>query len=93
IWWLERACASIAGLNAPDLLEAVDVPVQMLATSADKLVAFPAIERAALRMPRAELVRFGKETAHEILRETDPVRDRALAAIDSFLDLRAPLGD
>ncbi|MGE3693573.1 MAG: alpha/beta hydrolase, partial [Novosphingobium sp.] len=41
--WLERACASIAGLNAPDLLEAVDVPVQMLATSADKLVAFPAI--------------------------------------------------
>lgn len=91
--WLEAACASVALLDQPGLLEAIQVPVQMLATSADRLVSFPAIERAARRMPRAELVRFGKESAHEILREVDPVRDRALAVIDRFLDQMAPAGD
>ena len=30
--------------------------------------------------------RFGPEAAHELLREVDPVRLRALAAIDAFLD-------
>jgi lysophospholipase len=29
---------------------------------------------------------FGDEAGHEILREVDAVRDRALAAIDGFLD-------
>ena len=40
-------------------------------------------------LPDAELVRFGKESAHEILREVDPVRDRALREIDTFLSARA----
>ena len=44
-----------------------------------------AIERAALRIPRGELVRFGGGARHELLREADVVRDRALAAIDEFL--------
>ena len=35
------------------------------------------------------LVRFGKESAHEILREVDPVRNRALGEIDIFLSARA----
>lgn len=91
--WLERACASMARLDEPGLLEAIEVPIQLLATSDDRLVSFTAIERAALRMPRSELVRFGAESAHEILREADPVRDRALAAIGKFLDRAAPLGD
>jgi lysophospholipase len=29
---------------------------------------------------------FGEEAYHEVLREADPVRDRALAAVDDFLD-------
>lgn len=90
--WLERACASVAELDRPGVLEAVQVPVQMLGTSNDRLVSFPAIKRAAQRMPRAELVQFGEEAAHEILREVDPVRDRALAVIDRFLDQMAPQG-
>ena len=40
-------------------------------------------------LPDVELVRFGSESAHEILREADPVRDRALDAIDDFLARRA----
>jgi lysophospholipase len=36
-------------------------------------------------LPNGELVRFGPESHHEILRETDAVRDRAMDAIDAFL--------
>lgn len=84
--WVERAYASMRALFAPGVLEAVDTPVLILATSNDELVAFEAIERAAERLPRAELVAFGKEAHHEILREVDPVRDRAMEAVAEFLD-------
>jgi lysophospholipase len=88
--WVERAYASMRALFAPGALEAMKIPVLIVATSNDKLVAFGAIERAAARLPHAELVRFGDEAHHEILREADPVRDRAMKAIDKFLDRVAP---
>ena len=84
--WIERAYASIRELKRKGVLEGIATPVLMLATSADRLVDFTAIVRAARRLPRAELVQFGPEASHEILREIDPVRDKALAAIDEFLD-------
>lgn len=83
--WVERAYASMRALFAPGRLEAVRVPVLILATDNDKLVGFGAIARAAARLPDADLVRFGQEAHHEILREADPVRSRALAAADAFL--------
>lgn len=83
--WVERAYASMRGLFAPGRLEAMTVPTVIVATSADKLVSWRAIAEAARRLPNAELVAFGSEAHHEILREVDPVRDRALAAIDDFL--------
>lgn len=88
--WIERALASIRYLEAPGVLEALDQPVLMLATRADGLVSWPAIRRAAERLPRCELVTFGRECRHEILREADPVRDRAMDAICRFLDRAAP---
>jgi lysophospholipase len=36
------------------------------------------------------VVTFGPECRHEILREVDSVRGRALAAIGDFLDSHAP---
>lgn len=91
--WIERAYASIRGLFVRGRLESVNVPVLILATANDALVDFGAIERAAQRLPRAHLVRFGAEARHEILREVDPVRDRALLAIDDFLNGAAPPRD
>jgi lysophospholipase len=44
----------------------------------------------AARLPRGELVEFGRDAAHELLREADPVRDHILAQIDCFLDRVAP---
>jgi lysophospholipase len=84
--WIRAALASMATLARPGALEAIDVPVLLLSISGDALVSAPAIARAAARLPRGELVTFGPEAYHEVLRETDPVRDRALAAIDDFLD-------
>lgn len=83
--WVERAYESIRLLNRPGILEAVEIPILMLATSVDRLVDFRAIERAVARLPNGRLLRFGAEASHEILREVDPVRDKALAAIDDFL--------
>lgn len=84
--WVERAYASMRGLLAPGVLERVQVPTLIVATSADALVGYPATAAAAARIPNAELVTFGDEARHEILREADPVRSQALAAIDGFLE-------
>ena len=83
--WVERGFASMRALAAPGVLEAMTVPTLILAATNDQLVSWPAIAAAAARLPNVELVRFGPESHHEILRETDAVRDRAMDAIDAFL--------
>jgi len=89
--WIVAALASIRVLERRGLLEAVDIPALILGTSVDRLVSWPAIRRAAARLPDARLVAFGAEARHELLRESDPVRDRALAEIAAFLDRAAPV--
>ena len=88
--WIERAYASMRSLDRPGVLENVALPVLIVATSEDRLVSPRAIERACQRLPHGELLLFGKEARHEILRETDAIRNRALDAIDAFLDRVAP---
>ena len=88
--WVKKASESMTVLTRPGLLESVQVPGLVLAAQHDLLVAAPAIRRAAARMPNAELVEFGAEAAHELLREVDPVRNRVLAHIDEFLVRAAP---
>ncbi len=83
--WVERAYQSMRGLMDGALLENVSVPVLALGTSIDKLVDFGAIRTATARLPKGELVELGKEAHHEILREVDPVRNRAMGAISEFL--------
>ncbi|KRA84318.1 lysophospholipase [Altererythrobacter sp. Root672] len=84
--WVASSLASIRQLNRPGTLEAVDTPVYIVATRADRLVGSRAIHHAATRLPRAQTLWFGPEARHEILREADPVRQRALAGIDAFLE-------
>lgn len=88
--WVERAIASIRMLDAPGLLEDVQTPILLLATTSDQLVSTPRVIADAKRLPHAETLIFGKEAAHELLREADPVRDQCLARIDQFLDAHAP---
>ena len=88
--WVRAGLASMTALNRKGLLEAVTAPVLLLSVRGDALVSAPAIDRAAARLPRSEHVVFGREAYHEVLREADPVRDRALGAIDQFLDRTLP---
>jgi lysophospholipase len=87
--WVEKAIASTRGLNEPGVIEAIKTPILLLATTADRLVDTKRITRDAGRLPNAQLLMFGKEAAHELLREADPVRDRCVSAIDDFFEQHA----
>jgi lysophospholipase len=56
-----------------------------LVAEADQLVDPRTALSVSARLPNAQIVRFGAESAHEILREADPVRNRALGEIEAFL--------
>jgi lysophospholipase len=83
--WARDAYRSAALAFTPERLAGVDLPILILGTDRDRLVSPAAIRRVAAALPRAELEMLSG-AAHEILREADPIRDRALARIDSFLD-------
>ena len=88
--WVAEAYRSTLALEAHGRLEGVTTPILILAAEQDRLVDVAAIRRAASRLPNATLRTWGTESAHEILREADPVRDAAVAEIDHFLDRNAP---
>jgi lysophospholipase len=87
--WLAQAFASTNALNASAAIEGVTTPLLLLVAEADRLVDPRTAVSVARRLPDARVVRFGAEAAHELLREADGVRDRALGEIDAFLDTRA----
>jgi lysophospholipase len=89
--WVERALDSIRMLDRPGMLEQVTTPILLMATTADQLVSTARIIKDSKRLPHAETLIFGKEAAHELLREADPVRDKCLAAITDFMDRHAPV--
>jgi lysophospholipase len=82
--WAREAYRSAEAVFTPGRLGGVDLPILILAAARDHLVSPAAIDRAAAELPRAELEVYS-DAAHEILRDSDAVRDRALARIDGFL--------
>jgi lysophospholipase len=84
--WLLEAHASTIATSAPGLLESVAVPILIIGTDGDKLVSPQAIRRFAARLPDGELTMFDTSAKHEVLRECDRVRDKAIMLIDDFLD-------
>lgn len=88
--WVIEAFRSTRALQADPRLAMMAVPVLGLVADADKLVNAKLAVATLEKLPDARIVRFGRESAHEILREADPVRERALAEIDRFLADRAP---
>lgn len=88
--WIAEAFRAGAALDRDARLANIDVPTLFLIADHDQLVSPAAARRAAARVPDARVVRFGRESAHEILREGGAVRARAFGEIDAFLDARAP---
>lgn len=88
--WLVQAFASTREQRGDSRLATLATPILMLVADEDGLVGSRAAVELARRLPNAELHQFGRESAHEILREADPVRNRALAVIDQFLATHLP---
>ena len=85
--WVNAAYRSSARLTRT-ALSRIATPTLFVATERDRLVSAAAIRRAAVAIPKAELLMFA-DSGHEILREADKVRLEALARIDGFLDRHA----
>lgn len=86
--WVVKAFESTRLLRNDPRLKTMTVPVLMILAEADQLVSTRAALQVAARLPDVEVVRFGAESAHEVLREADGVRNRAIGAIDGFLAAR-----
>lgn len=90
--WVIAAFASTRELRNDPRLKTLSVPILILAPMADRLVDAKATIAVAARLPDCRVLRFGKEAAHEVLREVDSVRNRAIGEIDIFLASRAQAG-
>ncbi len=90
--WLIEAFRSTRLLRTDSRLKKMQVPVLMILPMADQLVDAKAALGVAAKLPDARLLRFGKEAAHEVLREVDAIRNRAIGEIDIFLASRAQQG-
>lgn len=82
--WLAAAFASIDRLMTPGVLEKIEQPVLLLSSGRDRLIDVAAVQEAARCLPNARLQLF-PNAGHELIRESDPIRDRVLAAIQAFL--------
>ena len=85
--WLHAGYRSARAFT-PGNLAKVELPLLIIGAEQDRLVNAAAIRRVAGLLPRAQLQMFDG-SAHEILRERDPVRQAALARIDAFFDEHA----
>ncbi|MCP3734319.1 alpha/beta hydrolase [Sphingomonas sp. RP10(2022)] len=85
--WLAAAFASGRALETlARTAPALDLSVLLLAADDDRLTDTRASRRFAQARGEIVLHRFPHGVGHELLREIDPVRDRALATIDRLLD-------
>jgi lysophospholipase len=82
--WMRAAFRSRAATFTPAKLRQVTLPMLIIGAERDRLVSADAIREAAALLPNVELMMM-PDAAHEILRDCDAVRDRALARIDAFL--------
>jgi lysophospholipase len=87
--WTRAGYRSAGAVFTGQRLAGVGLPLLILGAEHDRLVSAAAIRRVAAALPHAELEMM-PDAAHEILREADPVRLRALARIDAFLARHAP---
>jgi lysophospholipase len=82
--WLRAALRSIARLTDPHYPFRVEVPLLLFAAGMDTIVSTQAIEEFALRLKVGTHVLI-PQARHEILQETDELRQRFWAAFDAYL--------
>jgi lysophospholipase len=86
--WLRAAYRSMARLRSPDYPLSVQVPLLLFAAGMDNIVSTRAVEEFALRLKIGTHVLI-PQAQHEILQETDEIRQRFWAAFDAYMGANA----
>lgn len=87
--WLDFAFKATSYLARPENLEAVTIPVVIVSAARDRLVDNNAQRAAAKNLPKGEFISV-PGAFHEILMETDNMRNIFLRALDALLGKSAP---
>lgn len=87
--WLDFAFKATGYLARPENLEAVTIPVVIVSAARDRLVDNNAQRVAAKNLPKGEFISV-PGAFHEILMETDNMRNIFLRALDALLGKSAP---
>jgi lysophospholipase len=88
VGWLRAALRSIARVTEPHYPFRVEVPLLLFAAGMDTIVSTQAIEEFALRLKVGTHVLL-PQARHEILQETDELRQRFWATFDAYLGVDA----
>jgi lysophospholipase len=86
IGWLRAALRSCAMLSRPDYPKYVCVPMMLFAAGADRVVSTQAIEDFAVDLKSGGHILM-PNSRHEILQETDGIRQRFWAAFDAYMGI------
>jgi lysophospholipase len=92
IGWLRAALRSTAMLSRPDYPKYVCVPMLLFAGGADRVVSSQAIEDFAVDLKSGGHILL-PGAKHEILQETDELRQRFWAAFDAYMGIAAPTSE
>ncbi len=84
IGWLRAAYRSCAVISAPNFSNNVQIPTLMFAAGQDKLVSTQAIEEFGVRLKVGSHLLI-PNARHEILQETDAVRQYFWSAFDAYI--------
>ncbi|MCC2097519.1 MAG: alpha/beta hydrolase [Hyphomicrobiales bacterium] len=84
IGWVDAAFAQIEEFANPEYPRRVLTPILVFAAANDRVVDGVALERFATRLKAGRLVTLAR-ARHEILAESDDVRDQFWAAFDAFI--------
>jgi alpha-beta hydrolase superfamily lysophospholipase len=87
--WLDFALGACAYLAKPERLNRITVPVVIVSADDDRLVDNAAQAAAARCLPQGKLIK-ASGAYHEILMETDPVRNIFMRAFDALVGRAAP---
>ncbi|HET6390325.1 alpha/beta hydrolase [Hyphomicrobium sp.] len=89
VGWLRAALRSCAMLSRPDYPKYVSVPMMLFAAGADRVVTPQAIEDFAVDLKCGGHILI-PGSRHEILQETDAIRQRFWAAFDAYMGIDTP---
>jgi lysophospholipase len=87
--WLRAALRSSAMLSRPDYPKYVSVPMMLFAAGADRVVSDQAIEDFAVDLKLGGHILI-PGSRHEILQETDSIRQQFWAAFDAYMGIDVP---